>query len=187
MCSPRHWSSREPSREPTNNIISEEKNMPTAFKSRIIVRNTSEQYQKSEIGVSDWSSPPSEGHGDQFVSVHEKSDDLSAKKHQKWQKIHQQTKEENLSYGPSQFDNSVLIIFFKILAMRANFGDIVTLKSNILYFWFLANLELSHNLVSPNLDRSRRQLSNDTKITKFGQILVHKIQNSYITNFVGSR
>ena len=37
------------------------------------------------------------------------------------------------------------------------------------------------------MDRSRFQLSNDTKIIKFDQILVHQIQNSYITNFAGSR
>ena len=32
------------------------------------------------------------------------------------------------------------------------------------------------NLVLPNLDRSRSQLSQNTKIVKFGQILVHKIK-----------
>ena len=54
-------------------------------------------------------------------------------------------------------------------------------------FWILANLGSFFNLVLPNLDRSRRQLSNDTKIVKFGQILVDQIQNSYIKIFVGFR
>ena len=40
-------------------------------------------------------------------------------------------------------------------------------------FWVSTN-----NLVLANLDRSRRQLSKNTKIIKFGQISLHKNQNS---------
>ena len=40
------------------------------------------------------------------------------------------------------------------------------------------------NLVLPNLDRSRRQLSNDTKIVKFGQNLVQKFLISQILTWV---
>ena len=71
--------------------------------------------------------------------------------------------------------------------MRANFGDFGIINPKI-EFWILANLGLPLNLVSPNLDRCRRQLSNDTKIIKFGQNSVHKIENSYISRkFCGSK
>ena len=51
-----------------------------------------------------------------------------------------------------------------------NFGSL-TLNSN---FWFWCKFWISPQLVSPNLDRSRRQLFKNTKIVKFGQNLVPK-------------
>ena len=49
----------------------------------------------------------------------------------------------------------------------------------------LANFGYLLNLVLPNLDRSRRQLSNDTKIVKFGQNLVPKFLISQILWVLG--
>ena len=48
----------------------------------------------------------------------------------------------------------------------------------------MANLWFLFNLVLPNLNRSRRQLSNDTKIVKFGQNLVQKFLISQILTWV---
>ena len=61
---------------------------------------------------------------------------------------------------------------FEILNPRSNpnFG-ILNPKPN---FSILAKFGYLLNLILPNLDRSRRQLSNDTKIVKFGQNLVQK-------------
>ena len=50
----------------------------------------------------------------------------------------------------------------------------------------LTNFGSLLNLVLPNLDRSRRQLSNDTKIVKFGQNLVQKFLISQILWVLGS-
>ena len=52
-------------------------------------------------------------------------------------------------------------------------------------FSILANFGYLLNLVLPNLDRSRRQLSNDTKIVKFGQNLVQKFLISQILWVLG--
>ena len=49
----------------------------------------------------------------------------------------------------------------------------------------MANFGYLLNLVLPNLDRSRRQLSNDTKIVKFGQNLVQKFLISQILWVLG--
>ena len=49
----------------------------------------------------------------------------------------------------------------------------------ILFWKFWWSEPIYPNLVWRNLDRSRSQLSNDTKIIKFGQILTPQNQNSY--------
>ena len=63
-----------------------------------------------------------------------------------------------------------------------NFGELRNLGFDKIWKFGI----VQQNLII-NLDRSQSQLSKNTKITKFGQILVHQIQNSYITNFVGSK
>ena len=63
-----------------------------------------------------------------------------------------------------------------------NFGELRNLDFDKIW-----KFGIVHQNLIINLDRSQSQLSNDTKIMKFGQILVDQIQNSYITNFVGSR
>ena len=78
-----------------------------------------------------------------------------------------------------------MIIIAKLYTMTvAEFDpNLGSLKPN---FGVLAKFGFLLNLVWSNLDRSRSQLSNDTKIIKFGQILVHQnFQNSYIANFAG--
>ena len=52
-----------------------------------------------------------------------------------------------------------------------NFGELRILNCDKILKFCISD----QNLIT-NLDRSRRQFSNDTKITKFGQILVHKIK-----------
>ena len=52
-------------------------------------------------------------------------------------------------------------------------------------FAILANFGSLLNLVLPNLDRSRRQLSKNTKIVKFGQNLVPKFLISQILWVLG--
>ena len=73
---------------------------------------------------------------------------------------------------------------FEILnpSRNPNFGSL-TLNPNF-QFWQILDYLL--NLVLPNLDRSRRQLSNDTKIVKFGQNLVQKFLISQILWVLGS-
>ena len=63
-----------------------------------------------------------------------------------------------------------------------NFGECRNL--NFDKIWKFGNFH--QNLIT-NLDRSRSQLSKNTKIVKFGQISLHKIEILNITNFVGSR
>ena len=63
-----------------------------------------------------------------------------------------------------------------------NFGELRNLDFDKIW-----KFGIVHQNLIINLERSRRQLSNDTKIMKFGQILVDQIQNSYIANFAGSR
>ena len=54
-------------------------------------------------------------------------------------------------------------------------------------FAILANFGSLLNLVLPNLDRSRRQLSKNTKIVKFEQNLVPKFLISQILRVLGSQ
>ena len=59
----------------------------------------------------------------------------------------------------------------------------LTLNPNFRFWQICGSL---FNLVLPNLNRSRRQLSNDTKIVKFGQNLVQKFLISQILWVLGS-
>ena len=64
-----------------------------------------------------------------------------------------------------------------------NFGSL-TLNPDF-RFWQICGYLL--NLVSPNLDRSRRQLFKNTKIVKFGQNLVPKFLISQILWVLGTK
>ena len=80
--------------------------------------------------------------------------------------------------------------FFQM--MHENFvqADLVAHNQvlRILFWKFWWSEPIYPNLVWRNLDRSRSQLSNDTKIIKFGQNLIHKIKILIIiANFVDSR
>ena len=63
-----------------------------------------------------------------------------------------------------------------------NFGELRNLDFDKIW-----KFGIVHQNLIITLERSRSQLSKNTKIIKFGQISLHKIQNSYITNFAGSR